>query len=388
MRSAKFLHAADLHIGSPLNSLGNALGETEANRIRDLAKGALDRLVQTAIDEEVDFVVLAGDIYDNAEGDNGSRRRLLLALRRLTEIGIRVFMAHGNHDPLTKDMKNGLLPEGVVVFPPAILGIETVTMRNGAEVLVAGVSYSKKHEEQNFVPLFAGLRSRTVVGVLHTNVGDNSEHGNYAPCLVSDLEKSPVNYWALGHIHIRRVEPTLQGWWAYPGNLQGRSTKAAECGPKGVLIVEVDEIGSLSEPRFVECSTFRYQRVLVPIDHVTEVEGVNDAVTEVLQKLVDDANGIPLLVKLELTGQTDLSELLEEGKWEKDETIQEANVVLNRGAVVRFEISCLPRVDLDEHRNRKTLLGAALIELDNEILPPDLREAAASLLVKFLGVPQ
>lgn len=388
MSQARFLHAADLHLGSPLKSLGNAIGEKERQRFQLLVNEAFDRLVQTAIDEQVDFVLLAGDVYDSADRDPGAQRRFLLGLRRLTEKKIRVFMVHGNHDPLTRDIKNGLLPEGVVVFPAGKLGVETVKMRNGAEVTVAGVSYSKTHEEQNFVPLFAGLSGRTIVGVLHTNVGGNTQHGNYAPCSVSDLEQSPVHYWALGHIHLRTVKQTPRGWWAYPGNLQGRSTKAAETGPKGVLIVDVDQSGSISEPRFVECSTVRFARVEVGMEDVAEVGGVDDKVGAHLQTLVSESGGVPHLVRLELTGQTDITELLDSPKWDLDQTLAEANSVLDGGAVVKLKFSCVPRVNLAEQRARGTLLGTVLNELDKEEIADDIRDAATSLLVKALGVQQ
>lgn len=388
MPTARFLHAADLHLGSPLKSLGDAIGETERKRFEQLVNGAFDRLVQTAINEQVDFVLLAGDIYDDADRDPGAQRRFLLGLRRMTEKNIRVFMVHGNHDPLTHNIKNSLFPKGVVVFPAGELGVETVRMRNGAEVTVAGISYSKAHEEQNFVPRFAGLTGRTIVGVLHTNVGGNAQHGNYAPCSVSDLEQSPVNYWALGHIHKQTVRQTARGWWAYPGNLQGRSTKAAETGPKGVLIVDVDESGSISIPRFVECSTVRFARLNVGVDTVAEVAGVNDEVMAQLQMLVSEADGVPHLVRLELTGQTEIAELLDNSKWDMNQTIDEGNQALDGGAIVKLKFSCVPRVDLAEQRARGTLLGTVLNELDKEDIADDIRDAATSLLVNALGAQQ
>jgi len=388
MSTARFLHAADLHLGSPLKSLGDAIGDAELQRFKLLVNGAFDRLVQTAIDEQVDFVVLAGDVYDTAERDPGAQRRFLLGLRRLTKAGIRVFLVHGNHDPLTKDIKDGLIPEGVVVFPAGKLGVETIKMRNGAEVVVAGVSYSKKEEDRNLVPLFAGLSGKTIVGVLHTNVGGNAQHGNYAPCSVNDLEQSPVNYWALGHIHLRTVKQTPRGWWAYPGNLQGRSAKAAETGPKGVLIVDVDEAGSISEPRFVECSTVRFARVNVEVDRVAEVGGVDDQVVAQLRTLVSESGGLPHLVRLELTGQTDISALLDSPKWDRQQTLAEGNQALDGGAILKLEFSCVPRVDLAEQRARGTLLGTVLNELDKEEITDDIREAATSLLVNTLGAHQ
>lgn len=388
MGSARFLHAADLHLGSALKSLGNALSESDFDRFKLLANKSFDRLVQTAIDEQVDFMVLAGDIYDDADRDPGAQRRFLLGLRRLTEIGIRVFMVHGNHDPFTKEIKNGLLPEGVTVFPAGKLSAEPFTMSNGAEVVVAGVSYSKRDEDRNFTHLFAELTGKTIIGVLHTNVGGNAQHGNYAPCSIRDLEQSPVNYWALGHIHLRTVKQTPRGWWAYPGNLQGRNAKASECGPKGALIIDVDETGWIAEPRFVECSEFTFERVEIDLGDVAEVAGVDDKVRAHLRTLVSEPGGIPHLVRLKLTGQTEISALLNPDDWDRSQTIKEANQALAGGAIVKLEISCNPRIDLVQQRTRGTLLGTVLNELDKEDLTVEIRDAATSLLVNALGTEQ
>ena len=389
MAVAKFLHAADLHLGAPLESLGESIDSGTYNRIKPLVNKAFDRLIDVAIAEEVDFVVLAGDVYDNADRDPGAQRRFLLGLRRLTDAGIKVFMVHGNHDPLTKDIKQGVLPEGVVVFPAGELGSQVVTMRNGVDVTVAGVSYRKKEETDNLVPLFAGLTGRTIVGVLHTNVGGNdSGHKNYAPSTPAELQASPVNYWALGHIHKRSVNPIDSGWWAYPGNLQGRSVKASECGPKGVVIVEVDDDGRVLEPRFVDCSTVRFERVSVPVDSVDAITELNDVVNATLARVVAEAEGLPVMVRLELTGTTDLADLrsTDAPGWTSivESMLEEAVDVLGDGAVVKVRTSCRAKIDLAAERERKTVLAAALTKLDAMELDDDAKSAVTDVLINAM----
>jgi len=389
MAVARFLHAADLHLGAPLESLGEAIDSDTYNRIKPLVNEAFDRLIHVAIAEEVDFVVLAGDVYDNADRDPGAQRRFLLGLRRLTGAGIKVFMVHGNHDPLTKDIKQGLLPEGVVVFPAGKLGSQVVTMRNGVDVTVAGVSYARKEETDNLVPLFAGLTGRTIVGVLHTNVGGNeSGHKNYAPSTPADLQASPVHYWALGHIHKRSVNSIDSGWWAYPGNLQGRSVKASECGPKGVLIVDIDDNGRVLEPRFVDCSSVRFERVSVPVDSVDDITELNDEVNEALARVVAEADGRPVMVRLELTGTTDLADLrsMDSPGWKSivESMLEEAVDVLGNGAVVKVRTSCRAKIDLAAERERKTVLAAALSKLDELDLDDDAKNVVADVLVNAM----
>lgn len=389
MAVAKFLHAADLHLGAPLESLGESIDQVTYDRVKTLVNKAFDRLIDVAIDEQVDFVVLAGDVYDNAERDPGAQRRFLLGLRRLTEAGIKVFMVHGNHDPLTKDVKQGLLPEGVVVFPAGKLGSEVVTMRNGVDVTVAGVSYARKEETNNLVPLFAGLSGRTIIGVLHTNVGGNdSVHKNYAPSTQSELQSSPVHYWALGHIHKRSVNPIGSGWWAYPGNLQGRSVKASECGPKGVLIVEIDDDGRVLEPRFVDCSTVRFERVSVSVSAVDAITELNDVVNEALAQVRSGADGLPVMVRLELTGSTELAEIrsMDAPGWKSvvESLLEEVNDALGDGAVVKVRTSCRAKIDLAAERERKTVLAAALSKLDDLEIDDEAKNAVTDVLINAM----
>jgi len=389
MAVAKFLHAADLHLGAPLESLGESIDSASFERVKSLVNRAFDRLVDVAMEENVDFVVMAGDVYDTADRDPGARRRLLLGLRRLTENNIKVFMVHGNHDPLTRDIKNMALPEGVTVFPAGKLGSEIVTMRNGVEVTVAGVSYAKKEETENLVPLFAGLRGSTIVGVLHTNVGgESSVHKNYAPSTVAELQSSPVHYWALGHIHKRSVNPIGSGWWAYPGNLQGRSVKSSECGPKGVLIVDVEDDGRVLEPRFVDCSTVRFERVSVLVDSVEEITQLNDVVNEALARVVADASGVPVLVRLELMGSTDLAEIrsMDTPSWKStvESMLEESFGVMGDGSIVKVRTSCRTKIDLTVERERKTVLAAALKMLDELDLDAESRSAVIDVLVNAM----
>jgi DNA repair exonuclease SbcCD nuclease subunit len=387
--TAKFLHAADLHLGAPLKSLGQAVSPAARERLLTLVNGAYTRMIEVAKSEKVDFVVLAGDIYDDAERDPGAQRRFLLGLRELVDAGIRVFMVHGNHDPLTRDIRNGLLPEGVVVFPAGKLGVETVTMSNGVEVTVAGVSYRKKEELETLVPLFAGVTGQTVVGVLHTNVGANTMHGPYAPTSPEELAAAPVHYWALGHIHLRSVNRNPRGWWAYPGNLQGRSVKAAECGPKGVLVVSVDDNGAVLEPEFRECSTVRFARLNVPMDDVAEEAAVGDAVNAVLADEVARADGTPLVVRLEFTGQTDIPALRDttSSAWVSlsEAIVEEAADVLGDGVIAKIRSSCVPRIDLAHERTRPTLLGKVLLAVDEAEASSDVRQDAIEILVNALG---
>jgi DNA repair exonuclease SbcCD nuclease subunit len=389
MATARFLHAADLHLGSPLQSLGSRVSPEIHAHAKKQVNTVFKNLVDVAKREQVDFVVLAGDIYDTADRDPGAQIRVNLGLRELSEAGIKVFLVHGNHDPLTTDYLSGRsLPDGVFVFPAGEVTSHSVTMSNGAQVTVAGISYKTAAEENNLSQLFSSVTGQTIIGVLHTNVGGNNQHGNYAPCSLADLQSSPVNYWALGHVHDRQVNSTPKGFWAYPGNLQGRSTKATECGPKGVLIVEVDEDGSIEAPRFVPCDALRFQRLYIDLSPVEDHNDVLDITINALKEAVDNADDRSLMVRLEFTGATTIySEFARSFEKTSDDILQSSPEIMGNGAVIKISQSCRPAIDLNLERSRGTLLGDLLLDLDakpKEEVNDELRSAVELLLVNAL----
>jgi len=388
MANSTFLHAADLHLGAPLQSLGSRLGPEVRAEALALAVRAFDNLVAVAIAEQVSFVVLAGDVYDTSDRDPAARRRVLLGLRRLVDAGIRVFIAHGNHDPLTSAGLSGELPGNVTVFPTDAVATAEVTLPNGVTVTVAGISYEQVDEQRRLVGAFSEVSGSSVVGVLHTNVGGVGAHGNYAPSSVAELEASPVHYWALGHIHARSVNQTDKGWWAYPGNLQGRSTKATECGAKGVLLVDVGADGQFAEPRFVACDGLRFERVEVDLSSVTDITHVADGVLEALSRAVSGADDRPLFVRLELTGATEIAAQFDSDSDSLEEQIRNEIADLPHPVrILKIVRSYRPAIDLVAERGRQTLLGKVLqrLDADPELADqPELRAEIERTLVAAL----
>lgn len=384
-----FLHAADLHLGTPLQSLGAQVSEEVRTEAKRLARQAFENLIDVAINRRVRFIVLAGDIYDSADRDPGARRRVLKGFRRLEDEGIQVFMAHGNHDPLTTAALGADLPTNVTVFSPDHVQQHSIELKNGVTVTIAGISYSRADESRRLVNDFAEVTGQSIIGVLHTNVGGTAEHGNYAPSSKEELEESPVHYWALGHIHTRQVNQTLKGWWAYPGNLQGRSTKATECGPKGALLVGIDESGRFCEPEFIPCDAMRFARCVVDISTVTDDATIPDMVNDRLIEIMQNSDDRPTFVRIELTGASPVSAALDVrwGDFVAD-LVEEATETLAPGAVVKVERSYRPGIDLKAERSRETLLGAVLREIDDEpdlATSDELRNMVEQTLAKALG---
>lgn len=365
MATSYFLHAADLHLGSPLKSLGSKLSPERAKEIQAQVTRALDNLVATAIARKVEFVVLAGDVYDDAEQVEKILVHFINALRTLGEAGIHVFIVHGNHDPLSLQGTGAVISTlpNVTVFGTSSVETHQVSLSNGVTATVAGISFETESESRNLSQKFASVTGNPVIGVLHTNVttknGTIGDHANYAPCTESDLANSPVNYWALGHIHMQRIERTPNGWWAYPGNLQGRSSKNAECGAKGVLIVGIDEAGNVQQPTFEPCDVVRFERITVPVDGCgTHLEAL-DAALDLIRDAEARNGSRATLVRLEFVGQTTIYNELVEYL-----TIENCRQHIG-GDLLKVEQSFTHAVDIDQLRQKQDLVGEVIRDLDS-----------------------
>lgn len=372
-RVGALVHAADLHLGAPLHSLGTRLGEERAAGLRRDAALAFDELIDLTLRVDADVLVLAGDIYDQAEFEVGAQLRLARGLRRLTEAGVRVFMAHGNHDPLLSTFRPATsLPDEVVVFAPGEPQVHRLQLRSGHTLDVVGVSFDRQHEPTNLARRFADLPldPRRTVAVLHTNVGSDPDHGDYAPCTVDDLAAASVGYWALGHIHLRQVHPLGPGrWWAYPGNLQGRSTKASECGPKGAIVVPILPDG-FGEPEFHPCDRIRFARLDIDVSTARDLGEALELTAVGLGEAAASADGRPLVARVRLTGPTAAHGQLRDRE-DLVELLQEHGTSATVGAV---EVATRPLVPRAQLLERDDLLADLLRAFDT------IDDAEASVL--------
>jgi DNA repair protein SbcD/Mre11 len=231
----KFIHAADLHVDSPLIGL-DAYGGAPVERIRKATRASLENLVKLAIEEHAAFLVLAGDTYDT---DPLVETALFFRgqMQRLADAGIPVVIVRGNHDHAGIAPKNVKLPQGVDVLPHE--RAETVSLAKAGAV-IHGQSYPRSDYDQDLVTGYPAVVAGVLnVGLLHTGLGGLfPEHGNYAPTSENVLRAKGYQYWALGHVHKRTSRSRDGVFIEFPGNIQGRH--ARETGAKGALVVEYD----------------------------------------------------------------------------------------------------------------------------------------------------
>ncbi|MGQ3675107.1 metallophosphoesterase family protein [Xanthobacter sp. TB0139] len=297
--SFRFLHAADLHLDSPLRGLARR-GEM-AGAFLEASRRALENLVEAAIHHQVAFVVIAGDIFDGDWKDFSTGQFFIRQMGRLAQADIRVFTLRGNHDAASVITKDLPIPRNVHIFSED--AAETVTMPE-LNVALHGHGFATRHVPRNIALDYPAARpGHFNIGVLHTSLTGREGHEVYAPCSIPDLERSGYDYWALGHVHQREVVKNERPAIVYPGNLQGRH--ARETGPKGATLVEVQG-GNITALTALTLDAARFERLEIDLSGVTNMGSLHQLARTALLAAVEGAEGRPLAARLVLKGETPL----------------------------------------------------------------------------------
>ncbi|HEU0134880.1 MAG TPA: DNA repair exonuclease [Allosphingosinicella sp.] len=302
-----FLHAADIHLDSPLHGLSRYDG-IPADEVRGATRAAFDRLVRYAVDERVSFVVLAGDLFDGEWRDMGTGLYFARAIGRLAEAGIPVFILKGNHDAASALTSTLPWPGNVRIFgtrQPETFRIDELG------VALHGQSFSTPHVTDDLAAGYPGpVPNAFNIGVLHTALAGHANHAPYAPCSIAGLQSKGYDYWALGHVHdfaVVSTDPPI----VFPGNLQGRNIR--ETGSKGAVIVEVRD-GAVARLRPIELDVLRWARAEVDCSEAADIDSVHGKVRDSLSDIyASTAQGRPLIVRVTLVGETAMAGALLDG---------------------------------------------------------------------------
>ena len=302
--SFSFIHAADLHLGAAFAGLTRQASDL-AETMEKAAYTALDNLVKLALAEKPAAVLLAGDAYNRETGS----AKALLALRdacvALGEAGVSVFIAHGNHDPLTGQSLIAW-PDTAHIFCSKTVRSAPVIRDGETLALVHGISHNRRDVTDNLAVLFRrDPQNIFQIGLLHCQVGSSAGHLPYAPCNVDDLARAGMDYWALGHVHKRgQVCASPPAW--YPGNIQGLHIN--EDGPKGCLLIEVRE-GRVADVGFRALGPMQWINLAVSLEGTDKL----DAAEQLAKRALEEACGkIPAattgyIARLIFEGRTELN---------------------------------------------------------------------------------
>ena len=302
MPTIRFIHAADLHLDSPFRGIRSEAPTHVAQALGGATFDAYRNIIDLCKREEVNALLVAGDIYDGADRSLRAQLRFMDGLAQLSQAGIRSFICHGNHDPLDGWEARLDLPEGCVRFGSTVEGFP-LSPDDPGRGAVYGISYPTREVRDNLVPHFAAAVSRDQgyrIGLLHANVGGNQDHDSYAPCSLSDLASAGFDYWALGHVHTRQVLRAGDPAIVYPGNPQGRHPN--EPGARGVYLVEVGDHGGV-QLTFRPVDVVRWETLTLDIGPLETEQALLDRMDDLAGVALDSAEGRSVVARLELTGR-------------------------------------------------------------------------------------
>ncbi len=295
----RFIHTADIHLDSPLKGL-EAHEDAPVDEIRGATRRAFASLIDMAIEEEVDFVLIAGDLYDGDWKDYNTGLFFAGQMGRLDKAGIKVFIVSGNHDAASQITKTMPLPGNVTRFSPK--KPQSVILDNFG-VVIHGQSYSTRAVTDNLSIQYPPHDPNYFnIGLLHTSLTGREEHEDYAPCSLDDLKSKGYEYWALGHIHKREVvceDPMI----LFPGNIQGRHIK--ETGTKGATLVTVEE-GRIVKIEERELDVLRWSICDIDLSECESKEAVYEHVRSAIEKEQSLAKDKTLALRLWLSGNCPL----------------------------------------------------------------------------------
>ncbi|MDF0726898.1 DNA repair exonuclease [Cytobacillus sp. S13-E01] len=296
MNSLTFLHTADLHLDSPFQGLQSRIPMELYKRIQDSTFTSFTKVIDLAIRENVDFILISGDLFDSADRSVRAQVRFRKEMKRLDEQGISAYVIHGNHDHIGGDWTAIQWPLNVHVFTNQEVEIQTFQKSGKPLANLYGFSYQEKAVTKNMVPLYEKEGDAAYhIGLLHGSAeGSLLEHNNYAPFTIKQLLDKKFDYWALGHIHKRQVlheEPLI----VYPGNIQGRHRK--ETGEKGCYIVKLTE--NNSKISFHQTADILWENVQVSIADISSYSHLLDYCFQTIEGFRRyDQGGVLLEVEL------------------------------------------------------------------------------------------
>jgi DNA repair protein SbcD/Mre11 len=299
----KFIHAADIHLDSPLRGLSR-YESAPADSIRGACRRAFENLVDLAIEEKVAFVLLAGDLYDGDWKDFSTGIFLSQQMGRLGQQDISVFAVAGNHDAANRMTKALDSPNNMKIL--STRKAETIKL-DDLSVAIHGRSFETQHVDENLAASFpAAEKGMLNIGLLHTSLDGREGHADYAPCSTDDLRRKNYQYWALGHVHKQEFVSEAP-WIVFPGCVQGRHIR--ETGPKGCVIVTVND-GTITEVDKIPLDVLRWAQCSVDLTDVTEIREVLERTRKIIEKERTSADSRPIAMRIRFEGATKISDEL------------------------------------------------------------------------------
>jgi DNA repair exonuclease SbcCD nuclease subunit len=359
--SLKFIHAADLHLDSPLIGLCKYPGAPD-EQARGATRRALENLVDLALAEHVAFVLIAGDIYDGDWKDYNTGVFFSNQMARLREENIGAYILRGNHDAHSQISLQINLPDNVYEFSSKRSETKKLVELN---IAIHGQSFATQSVPDDIAAQYpTAIPGFFNIGMLHTSASGYSTHETYAPCSISSLVGKGYDYWALGHVHQFKILNELPHV-VFSGNTQGRNIR--ETGDKGCVLVEIDG-KEVARVEHIRLDVLQWALLDVDVSGSLDIDDVVGRIVRELRLLaakIDDASLIA--ARVTVTGACDAHASL---------CAQQDNLLANlrtslfdefggRAWLEKLKLKTSPNIDLDAVAGRDDAVGQLLRSIRN-----------------------
>lgn len=352
MSEVRFIHAADLHLDTPFRGL-SVINPDLAKRLKDATFASFRRIIDLCIERNADFLIISGDVFDSEIKSLAAQLRFSSEIKRLSEKGISTYIACGNHDPYDTWLGAFRLPENVHRFSTEKCEYFVYEKSGKALADIHGISFWESSVKQNLALKYKlpATPAPVSIAVLHGTVGPPGPHSEYAPFSMDDIEGRGFDYWALGHIHKRRIVKQSYPAVVYPGNPQGRDF--GETGLRGCYMVDIQKN---IEPKieFIHTQAIRLENIEIDLGGATHIEQLEEEIMKALEHIRAEGNESSQIIRVYLRGRTSLHKQLL-----KEEEIRQLLEHLNEGQLARDcftwidSITSDTRPDLDIETIRK-----------------------------------
>jgi DNA repair protein SbcD/Mre11 len=278
MTPIRFFHVADLHLDSPFKGV-TSMPDRQLKNLRESTFNAFRTLIQSAVQERPDFILIVGDIYDGEDRSLRAQHKFQQGMEELNVHQIPVFLCHGNHDHMGGSWTRFQLPPNVHVFQKETEKAHIKIRQQ--DVYITGFSYKERHVKDSVIHSYKNAEDGNAIyiGMLHGSLAGDTTHAVYAPFTKEELLSKNYDYWALGHIHKRQMlhsEPPI----VYSGNIQSRHRN--EKGPKGFYEVSLDK--GDARLNFIQTSAVIYEHVECSCKGIVHANELFEAVEETIEQ--------------------------------------------------------------------------------------------------------
>ena len=338
MAGLKFIHAADIHLGSTIQLPQLDISKQQEELLEQANYNAFSYIVEIAIAQKVDFLLLAGDVYDQQQRSIKANQFFKQQCQKLAEAEIAVYIIAGNHDPLNSRQQLFAQPDNVYEFSGQEVEEYQIAANNDLVANIIGQSYQYQSESEALHLEYQSSKQNLFnIALLHTQL--EAGESNYVPATKNELmQKQMIDYWALGHIHQCRIEHKMDPAIAYPGIPQGRDFGEQNLG--GCFLVEVGENHQI-DYSFVPTSNFVWQRREISLQDQAETPSNLDQLIELIQQQAQELaatypqipyglktvnqdwqdNFVAYLIEWNITGAGEIHQILREQPEEAAESL-------------------------------------------------------------------